>query len=229
MSDRETRSTWNAYGLALDRPLKSTQLKQVILVPRFWFAWSQFRSGTASSPHVRRRNHDGRSSNVPWNGGGSGAAPLNLDAREPAQIPRTSDRGPSTRTGETHAGTGPLEGFEAVLVERGSPGGQPGEAPAPGLGHRHSGFVVGYVLEGQLRFAINNEPERIVPAGGTFFEPIGALHSTSGAVPACRRAFSRSWWSPMAPGGGAGLTEADLKVRLSAHGTARTATHPARA
>ena len=46
MSDRETRSTWNAYGLALDRPLKSTQLKQVILVPRFWFAWSQFRSGT---------------------------------------------------------------------------------------------------------------------------------------------------------------------------------------
>ena len=44
--DRETRSTWNAYGLALDGPLKGTQLKQVMLVPQFWFAWSQFRPGT---------------------------------------------------------------------------------------------------------------------------------------------------------------------------------------
>ncbi len=44
--DRETRSTWNAYGLCLEGPLKGTQLKQVILVPQFWFAWSQFRPGT---------------------------------------------------------------------------------------------------------------------------------------------------------------------------------------
>jgi len=44
--DRETRSTWNAYGLCLDGPLKGTQLKQVILVPQFWFAWSQFHQGT---------------------------------------------------------------------------------------------------------------------------------------------------------------------------------------
>jgi hypothetical protein len=46
LSDLETRSTWNAYGLALDGPLKGTQLTQVILVPQFWFAWSQFRPGT---------------------------------------------------------------------------------------------------------------------------------------------------------------------------------------
>jgi hypothetical protein len=44
--DLETRSTWNAYGLCLDGPLKGTQLKQVILVSQFWFAWSQFRPGT---------------------------------------------------------------------------------------------------------------------------------------------------------------------------------------
>ena len=44
--DRETGSTWNAYGLCVDGPLKGTQLKQVILVPQFWFAWSQFREGT---------------------------------------------------------------------------------------------------------------------------------------------------------------------------------------
>ena len=44
--DLETRSTWNAYGLCLEGPLKGTQLKQVILIPQFWFAWSQFRPGT---------------------------------------------------------------------------------------------------------------------------------------------------------------------------------------
>jgi hypothetical protein len=44
--DLETRSTWNAYGLCLEGPLKGTQLKQVILVPQFWFAWSQFHQGT---------------------------------------------------------------------------------------------------------------------------------------------------------------------------------------
>ena len=46
VTDRETRSTWNAYGLCVDGPLKGAQLKQVILVPQFWFAWSQFHQGT---------------------------------------------------------------------------------------------------------------------------------------------------------------------------------------
>jgi hypothetical protein len=44
--DRETRSTWNAYGLALDGSMKGAQLKPLTLVPQFWFAWSQFRPGT---------------------------------------------------------------------------------------------------------------------------------------------------------------------------------------
>jgi hypothetical protein len=44
--DLDTRSTWNAYGLCLEGPLKGTQLKHVILVPQFWFAWSQFHQGT---------------------------------------------------------------------------------------------------------------------------------------------------------------------------------------
>jgi hypothetical protein len=44
--DLETGSTWNAHGLCLEGPLKGTQLKQVILVPQFWFAWSQFHKET---------------------------------------------------------------------------------------------------------------------------------------------------------------------------------------
>ena len=73
--------------------------------------------------------------------------------------------------------TGPFEGYEAVLSVTLPPGhGHSSRA------HRHPGFVLGYVLEGQLRFAINNEPERVVPAGSTFFEPSGALHTTSGSA-----------------------------------------------
>jgi hypothetical protein len=44
--DLQTRSTWNAYGLCLEGPLKGTQLKQIILIPQFWFAWSQFHPRT---------------------------------------------------------------------------------------------------------------------------------------------------------------------------------------
>ena len=46
LTDRETHSTWDAYGLCVAGPLKGTQLKSLILIPEFWFAWSQFRPTT---------------------------------------------------------------------------------------------------------------------------------------------------------------------------------------
>jgi quercetin dioxygenase-like cupin family protein len=77
-----------------------------------------------------------------------------------------------------HALSGPFEGFEVVLVELNpAPGSR-----MPGPGHRHPGPVLGYVVEGQMRFAINHEPEQAVPAGGTFFEPSGAVHTTNGSA-----------------------------------------------
>ena len=51
--DLETHSTWNAYGLCLDGPMKGTQLKALILIPEFWFAWSQFRPGTRLFTNAR--------------------------------------------------------------------------------------------------------------------------------------------------------------------------------
>jgi quercetin dioxygenase-like cupin family protein len=53
--------------------------------------------------------------------------------------------------------------------------------------HRHPGIVLAYVLEGRVRFAINGESERVVPAGGTFFEPFGVEHTTSGSASADER------------------------------------------
>jgi Protein of unknown function (DUF3179) len=44
--DLETHSSWNAYGLCLNGKLKGTQLKTLILMPEFWFAWSEFHPKT---------------------------------------------------------------------------------------------------------------------------------------------------------------------------------------
>jgi quercetin dioxygenase-like cupin family protein len=46
LTDLETRSTWDPYGLCVKGPLKGTQLEPLILIPEFWFAWSQFRPAT---------------------------------------------------------------------------------------------------------------------------------------------------------------------------------------
>ena len=54
--------------------------------------------------------------------------------------------------------------------------------PGASTAHRHLGFVLGYVLDGELQFAINGDAPEVVKAGGTFFEPVGALHSTGASA-----------------------------------------------
>ncbi len=41
-TDEATRSTWNAYGEALDGELAGSQLNWVHAFPHFWFAWAAF-------------------------------------------------------------------------------------------------------------------------------------------------------------------------------------------
>ena len=74
-----------------------------------------------------------------------------------------------------HTLTGPLADFDVLLLEL---------HPRVGDGreHRHSGPVLGYVLEGKVKFGVNHEPARIYGVGETFFEETGALHSTWGSV-----------------------------------------------
>jgi len=74
-----------------------------------------------------------------------------------------------------HTLTGPLAAFDALLIELRPPAGH-------GREHKHTGPVLGYVLEGKVRFGVNHEPERIFGVGETFFEETGALHSTFGSV-----------------------------------------------
>lgn len=56
---------------------------------------------------------------------------------------------------------------------------QPGQNSTP---HRHPGFVLGYVLEGRFRFALEGQPEKILGPGEVFYEHPDAVHLASGSA-----------------------------------------------
>jgi quercetin dioxygenase-like cupin family protein len=87
---------------------------------------------------------------------------------------RTQARG-SVKELARHALTGREEGMEVILVEVTA-------MPGASTVHRHPGFVLGYVLDGELKFAIDDGTPETVKAGGTFFEPHGALHTTGASA-----------------------------------------------
>ena len=45
-TDRETRSTWNILGRAIDGPLTGKQLIPIVHGNHFWFAWGVFKPET---------------------------------------------------------------------------------------------------------------------------------------------------------------------------------------
>jgi len=94
---------------------------------------------------------------------------------EPASLPNESEP-PASRELARHTLTGDLEGFDAVLFDF---------TIAPGVSlpeHRHPGFVLGYIADGATRFGVDRESEQVITSGGTFFEPVGSLHSTFGSA-----------------------------------------------
>jgi quercetin dioxygenase-like cupin family protein len=71
-----------------------------------------------------------------------------------------------------------LDGWQVTVLQLIFP---PGFASAK---HVHPGFVLGYVLEGELRLHIEGEPETVLPAGEVFYEAPGAIHLPSGSASA---------------------------------------------
>lgn len=53
---------------------------------------------------------------------------------------------------------------------------KPGSVGRP---HQHPGFVLVYVLEGQVVTKISGQPQRTYSAGEMFYEPPGATHEVS--------------------------------------------------
>jgi quercetin dioxygenase-like cupin family protein len=102
------------------------------------------------------------------------ASLITLSAQGPTPAPGAGAPVPPRELAR-HTLTGPLAAFDALLIEL-----RPG--PGQGREHTHNGPVLGYVLEGRVRFGVNHEPERIFGVGETFFEETGALHSTWGSA-----------------------------------------------
>jgi quercetin dioxygenase-like cupin family protein len=68
------------------------------------------------------------------------------------------------------------EGAEVMTVLIQFPPGDPGTPP-----HRHPGPAFGYVVEGEMRFELEGEPERVIRAGEAFWEPGGdVIHYQDG-------------------------------------------------
>ena len=54
---------------------------------------------------------------------------------------------------------------------------QQSKSPQQYLGHRHPGSTYVYVTKGTMRLGIAGQPVQVVHAGGSFFEPVGAIHT----------------------------------------------------
>jgi quercetin dioxygenase-like cupin family protein len=68
------------------------------------------------------------------------------------------------------------DGVQVMTVVVEFPPGDPGTPP-----HRHSGPAFGYVVEGEMLFELEGEPERVVRAGEAFWEPGGdVIHYQDG-------------------------------------------------
>lgn len=68
------------------------------------------------------------------------------------------------------------EGAHAMTIVIEYPPGDPGVPP-----HRHTGPCFGYVVEGEMVFELEGEPERVLHAGEAFWEPGGdVIHYSDG-------------------------------------------------
>lgn len=65
------------------------------------------------------------------------------------------------------------EGAEVMTILVEFPPGDPGTPP-----HRHSGPAFGYMLEGEMLFELEGEPERVIKTGETF----GSRAETSSTI-----------------------------------------------
>ena len=65
---------------------------------------------------------------------------------------------------------------------------QPKQAGQPATAHRHPGSVYVYVTEGKARLGVEGQPVQEVAAGGSFFEPPGALHTVAESASATEAA-----------------------------------------
>jgi quercetin dioxygenase-like cupin family protein len=69
-----------------------------------------------------------------------------------------------------------LNGWQVTVIELTFP---PGTTSPK---HAHPGFILGYILEGEYRFRLEGEQEKVLSTGDVFYEPPGSIHLPSGSA-----------------------------------------------
>jgi quercetin dioxygenase-like cupin family protein len=77
-----------------------------------------------------------------------------------------------------------LPGKELVVLELNIPPKAASGAERPRTPHRHPGSVYIHVTHGAVRLGLEGQPVQTVSAGGSFFEPLGAVHVSTENVSA---------------------------------------------
>lgn len=54
--------------------------------------------------------------------------------------------------------------------------------------HVHPGFILGYILEGEYRFQLEGDSEKVLSTGDVFYEAPGSIHLPSGSASRTRPA-----------------------------------------
>jgi quercetin dioxygenase-like cupin family protein len=75
-----------------------------------------------------------------------------------------------------------LDGWHVTVLELTFP---PGAASPK---HVHPGFILGYILDGELRFQLEGEHEKVLSAGDVFYEAPGSIHLLSSSASTIRPA-----------------------------------------
>jgi quercetin dioxygenase-like cupin family protein len=75
-----------------------------------------------------------------------------------------------------------LDGWSVTAVEVRYEGGGTSKP------HRHPGFVLGYVLEGDIEFQLAGQAKTVCRAGQMFYEPPGSIHQVSANASATKPA-----------------------------------------
>ena len=110
----------------------------------------------------------------------NGLASLSLVAFDSFQGTRRTRHSKHRREGHIRTGSPPVNfaGWQVTVVALTFPPG----ADSPK--HVHPGFVLGYVLDGNFRFHLDGERERVLSTGSLFYEAPGAIHLSSGSASA---------------------------------------------
>src|ERR1035438_8880086 len=75
-----------------------------------------------------------------------------------------------------------LDGWQVTVLELTFPPGM--TSPK----HVHPGFILGYILEGEYRFQVEGEQEKVLLTGDVFYEAPGSIHLASGSASTTRPA-----------------------------------------